>query len=454
LNRKAGRREGWLGSQNPSRLPVFLFILLSFACGGPPASAPPAVNAAEKSLADFAALEARVIERLAASDPRLAARFGVVASKTTLSRIETEGVLAEDAKIALRGASLDPFAFAARARTLASAEKELASWTAPLPESAKGPIARPRLERDLLARIVAEESARVSEESALDDGAGPLLRAVVATWAPGGSAWEWKERDEWIARRLLEIRAAIHASPPRAAPSDLEPALFELEKLLVPMQYPRGVAALTSLHEAIDQDERADLAAMPAALLAARVRAHLGVETPLAQIAASLEAVRARIASDVGALTANATPAAREAMEKKARAWLFEEVRCAKIEGSSVRSAAPPPERVAVCGALKTLERAATPGDDRAAALLALHDMVVVAQWTIAPPPPRARVATLAFRVDEELADRMKQLAAARPLVALGAALAIEAAYGADAAARARAILAIGEAPLDVALAK
>ena len=469
MNRKAGRQNVAL-SKKTSCLPVFLSILLSqAACGGsatpPAASAPSSAERDRQQVADFAALEAQVLERVAASDPRLAVRLGVVPSRATLSRIETEGVLAEDAKATLRGASLDPFAFGGRLRTLAGAERELASWKTALPDAGAA-LARPRLERELVARLIEEERARVGEESSLDDGAGPLVRGVVATWSPGASVLEWHEHDVWIARRLMEIAASLKTGRPRAAPSELEPALYDLEKVLVPMQFPRGVAALTSLHEALDQDDRPDLPATPPELLAARVRAHLGVATPLPQLAAAIEAARARVASDYAALTASLAPAARDAIEKNARARLFVEQRCtagvvppgnpsasAPLLASPVRRAAPPPERATICAALTDVERAATATasrDDRAASLLALHDTLVGAGWASVPPIARARGATLSFRGDEDLADRMKQLAASRPVSALAAALAIERTYGVDAIARARAWLAFGDAPLDV----
>src|SRR5436305_1680333 len=119
MNRKAGRREGFgVWSEKTSRLPVFLWIAGSIACAAPTPTTP-TTQKPVPTVADFVAVESRLIDRLAASDPRLALRFGITPSRATLSKIETEGVLAEDAKIALRGASLDPYAFAARARTLA-----------------------------------------------------------------------------------------------------------------------------------------------------------------------------------------------------------------------------------------------------------------------------------------------------------------------------------------------
>jgi hypothetical protein len=438
-----------------------LLALTLSACGGasvpPPVTAPTNAERERQQIAQFAALEADVIERLAASDPRVALRFGVTPSKTTLDRIGTEGVLAEDAKTALRGASVDLFAFSTRARTLATAEKELASWKPPLPDVAPpgSVLARPRLERELVARAILEERARDDEESPLDDAAGALVRGVVTTWSPGGGAWEWRERDEWVARRLLDIGASFKAGKPRATPSDLEPALFDLEKLLVPMQFPRGVAAITSLHAAMDADERPALLAMPPELLAKRMRVHLGLTAPLPEIAAALEAARARVAAAIPAETTAtmADPNARAPIEQRARELLFNSARCPAVAASPVRSAAPPPERAPICAALQAVVTAFGPGDARTAALIAVHDMLVVATWTIAPPPQRTRIATLSFRADEEIADRMRQAAAARPLEVLGAALAIEIAVAslADAPRLATAWLALRDVPIDVA---
>ena len=466
IHRKTGRREVCFGKPHKpslaSRLPAFLFIL-TFGCAGASTNVPAvqsAVDREKQRVVDFAALEARVIERVAASDPRLARRFKVKPTQATLHRIETEGVLAEDGKTALRGSSVDLFAFGARARTLAAAEKELASWKVALPDAATdGAIGRPRLERELLARLILEERARVEEEAALDAAAGDLVSGVVATWSPGETAFAWHETDEWIARRLLEIGASLKTGRPRTMPSDLQPALFDLERLLVPMQFPRGVAAMTSLHEAIDSDERPELMATAQEILVARLRTHLGVTMPPAQLAAVLEKTRAYVASTIAKSPSDETPAARAALDKKARASLFAVTDCPQVVGSIVRGAAPSSEREAICGALQLVERVvAAAQSDRAPALVALHDMLVVASWTITPPPSRARVAALSFRADEEISDTMKHLAAARPLVALAAGYAIALLYATasfeaspnDAVVRARAWMAFGDAPFDV----
>jgi len=400
------------------------------------------------NVAAFAALEVDAIDVLAAVDPRLARRFDVHGSPEALQAIGTTSVLAEDATATVRGGALDLFAFKARAAALTRVAADLARSTAPLPDVAAGATARPRIERELMSRAVAEERARIAEESPLGDASAPLVRAMVELWAPGATATDWRDTDTWVTERLLQIRDSYESPPPRTAASDLEPALFELEKLLVPLQFGKSAFALTQLHAALDKDARAKLAAMSPGELAARARVHLGVQVNAA-LASDLAAAADAIKATLDAIVADASGEARDAIEKRARTMLFADVKCPVVAGSRMRASPPPPERAGVCNVLELAQRT----DDRAAALMALHDEVVVAGWALTPPSPRAHLATLSFRVDDDLADTMKEMAAARPLVPLAAGAVASFVYRApaDAPRLAAAWQSFGEAPLDIA---
>ena len=417
---------------------------------------PSADERARRQIEQLAAAERRVLDLLAASDPRLAGRLGITASDDVIRAIGTRAILAEDGATALRGASLDLFSFHARARTLDTAAADLVNTVGAtaLPETAPtgATPTRPRLERELLARLIAEERLRVADEEPLTDGASALVRAMVATWQPGASAWQWHEQDEWAARRLLEIRAALKGGGPRAAQSDLEAALYDLENVLVPMQYPRAVSALTEVHAALDADERPDLPAATPARLAALLKAFFGTTDALETIARSLEAARAPLAAQLSPALAAMTRESRDAVNTAARAMLFEDAACPGPADSPVRAATPPDERSGICVALRQFERS-TQSDARLAALIALHDELVIALWTIAPPSPRTPIATLSFRVDEDLADKLKHLAASRPLIPLGAGLAARDLIlaGERGPRLAQAWIAFGDAPLDIA---
>jgi hypothetical protein len=376
------------------------------------------------NLAELEQLEARTIDMLAAIDPRLARRFGASASNEALQALGTAAVLAEDATATVRGGALDLFAFKARATALGRLATELAKANAPQREYPATGSVDASSERELLARIVDEERARVAEESPLGDASAPLVRAMVELWTPGATAADWHDTDAWVSQHLLQIRDSYETPPPRTAASDLEPALFELEKLLVPMQFGKSAFALTQLHAALDKDSRTNPAAMTHEQLATRARVHLGVElVPQMEsfLAKAADVIEAALKGELG----DATGEAREAVEKKARTFLFAEAKCPPVTGSRARSAAPPPERAAICNVLALAQRTV----DRAAALMALHDEVVVAGWTLTPPSPRAHLATLSVRVDDDLADTLKEMAAARPLVPLAAGIVAEALY-------------------------
>jgi predicted transcriptional regulator len=151
----------------------------------------------------------------------------------------------------------------------------------------------------------------------------------------------------------------------------------------------------------------------------------------------------------VEAALTGANADAREAIEKEARALLFADAKCATVAGSRMRSAAPPTERSGVCNVLTLAQRT----DARAAVLMALHDEVVVAGWALTPPSPRAHLGTMSVRVDDDLADTLKEMAAARPLVpvAAGAVAAFLYRSPPDASRLAASWQAFGEAPLDIA---
>jgi hypothetical protein len=408
----------------------------------------PAEDDGRANVAPFEAAEAHAIDMLVAVDPRLSRRFDAQASAEALQSIGTAAVLAEDATAVVRGGALDLFAFKARSATLARLTADLAKAAGPLPDVASGAIARPRLERELLVRAVAEERARVAEESPLGDAAAPLVRAMVELWTPGATAAEWRDTDAWASAHLLQIRDSYAAPPARTAASDLEPALFELEKLLVPMQFGKSAFALTQVHAALDADDRPRPAAMSPDELASRARVHLGIATTAA-LATELGATADTLKGLVDAALGDAKGDAREAIEKEARTLLLADAKCGAVAGSRMRSAAPPAERNGVCNVLTLTQRT----DARAASLMALHDEVVVAEWTLTPPSPRAHLATLSVRVDDDLADTLKEMAAARPLTPLAAGVVAAFLYRspADAPRLAAAWQAFGEAPLDVA---
>jgi len=424
------------------------------ACAGPPARRAPAALAARPAdearghTADFARLEDQVIDWLAAADPRLARRADTTASETTLSRIGTDGVLAEDAAARIVGGSLDLFAFRARARVLDEAAARLAAFREPLPEAgpAGSSLARPRLERELLVRLVAEERARDDHEAKLGDAAGDLVRGIVSTWTLPRTPQDVPKRDAWVSGHLLEIRASLRdTAGPRTGPPDLDVALYPLERLLAPLQFPKGSAAIAELRMALDDDMRAIPKLQDATRIARAAKVHLGVDVDPAAMPARLERIEARL-RDLASGALGASGAERPAVEARARELLMAQRRCPAVPDSRVRSMAPPPERAAICGVLRALTEEERP----AAALVALHDDVLLSfAAVVAAPPPRTG---LLSHPDDDVVDAVERMGRERPVVVLGVALAAEILYGPPGGAddRLRAWRALGEAPLDV----
>lgn len=402
---------------------------------------------AREQTATFAQVEDDALGWLFAADPRLAARANAAAPADLLARIGTDAVLAEDTTAVIRGGSLDLFAFRARARALSEAGARLAAFHGVLPEA--GPVgsalARPRLERELLDRLVTEETARAAEEAKLGEASGDLVRAMVALWQAPKTPHEVPEVDAWAAKHLLEIRDSLHGAQPRSGPRDLDVALYPLERLLAPPEFPKGAAAIAQVRMAIDDDRRVVPRVESAEPLTRAVKTHLGLDVAPATLADRLSSLEAKLRENAEHELAPLSDADRSAALGRARELLLVERACPGVPDSRVRDMAPPPERAAACGVLHVL----TEEPSHAAVAVALHDDVLLSMAAVtSAPPPRTRL--LAHPEDDDV-DALERAARERPVVALGAALAIEivVAHG-DAEQRVAAWHALGEAPLDV----
>jgi hypothetical protein len=397
-------------------------------------------------VAQFGRLEDEALGWLAAADPRLSSRESVIAPEAVLKRIGTEAVLAEDVSASIRGNSLDLFAFRARARALDQAAQRIATFTGRLPDAAPAASAmtRPRLERELLERLIEEEQARALEEAQLSEASGELVRAIVATWTPPAVPQDWPDRDAWVSKHLLEIRDSLRQGPPRTGPLDLDVSLYPLERLLAPLEFPRGSAAIAELRVGLDADMRTVPALVPPARIAREAKIHLGLAVDAAALPARFDRVETRLRDLANKALAESGPA-RGAVEARARELLLVERPCPAVPGSRVRAMSPPPERAAICGALRALTEEAAPS----AALVALHDDLLLADAAVtAAPPPRTG---LLSHPEDDVVDALRRTARERPVLVIGVALAAELLYGEDGSEeRLRAWRALGEAPLDI----
>jgi hypothetical protein len=408
---------------------------------------PEETRAAREQTAALAQVEDDTLGWLFAADPRLAARANASAPAELLARIGTDAVLAEDTTAVIRGGSLDLFAFRARARALSEAGSRLAAFRGDLPET--GPVgsalARPRLERELLDRLVTEEAARAAVESKLGEASGDLVRAMVTLWQAPKTPQEVPQVDAWAAKHLLEIRDSLHGAQPQSGPRDLDVALYPLERLLAPSEFPKGAAAIAQVRIALDDDRRVVPRVLSAEALARDVKTHLGLDVAPATLADRLALLEAKLREDGDRELASLGDAERTAALGRARELLLVERACPGVPDSRVRDMAPPLERAAACGVLHVL----TEERSRAAVAVTLHDDVLLSMAAVtSAPPPRTR---LLSRPENDDVDTLERAARERPVVALGAALAIElvTAHG-NTEPRVAKWHALGEAPLDV----
>jgi len=215
---------------------------------------------ANDGAATLIATERPILARLAVIDPRLAQRVHMDAAEADLGKAALEAILSEDAQAAVVDGRLDLFSFGARERALA----KLSVPEMDLAETSSGAIARPRLERELLVRLLDAERARVATEKNLPRSAGDLVRGIVRTWTPAARDAQ-PARDAWLARRLDDVDASLSAPIPRDEQYDLEDALDPLEKEVV--NYTQSMAALTRVRVRLG-------AQMPAPAISWEIVAH------------------------------------------------------------------------------------------------------------------------------------------------------------------------------------
>jgi hypothetical protein len=329
----------------------------------------------------------------------------------------------------------------------------------------------PALEKELLARLVDEETVRLEEERALPRSASALVRALVETWSPPATPQLAAERDRWLARRLAEVRLSIRTEGAGAGAGggggtldvvrarELDDALDGLEHLMEASALAHSTAELVKLREVLEA-----LATRPAAGAASawndvalRVRTHLGFslapEVLGTRLGALEKQLRAAAEKAIAAEHLNG-----DALSAHAAPLVFAAAPCAvAVPGSRVRSMAPPPERGAACR-LRKVVASASDGASRAYALVAMHDHVVVAQWAL----DVARGSSTILQAEgkhrplsqpgPDVVARWERVALARPTASIGGGLAAGVLFETgDPESRARAWSELGEVPLDVA---
>lgn len=443
----------------------YALLLSGFAVSCVPAAVP---NAAQVRLAstntqsrgdagvDFVRVEEEALQWLAAEDPRLATRFGLAAPEWMLNRIRTDAVLREDGRAVVRGGSLDIFAFEGRDLVLRRVAS-LVGDDAPLPVSEDGNLRlrQTRLESVLARRVISEERARLDDEMRLGDASGELVRGLVDELRVPVPAEGEVGRDEWVARSLLEIQGSLAALSSRGAHRDLDTALYPLERMLSSAQFPKAARALVDLRIAMDVAAR-PLAELPdLADVIRRVRMHIGVELDpgdfddrMSRLATAIGAeIDRRLSSSLSSPSGpDASGVTRADLEARARGLLLGADSCPCESETRIGCMGPSPERRGICAILRAL----TEVPERTAALIALHDDVVIARTVL-----RANVAvrtSLLSRPPAELVDQLLDTARTSPVFVLGIALATELLYASDGSdARIACWRRLGDVPLDIA---
>jgi hypothetical protein len=439
----------------------------------PPAAAPrPAAAPTEDRRATSVAVDENVrhaLERIAVVDPRFARRLPTRPSEDELRAGAVKALAEGDPDVSVRDGALDFFSFTARARALDEAQKTALGSPEPTTDTRVegAPLARPRLERELALRVVAEETARLEEERSLPRGASGLVRGIVETWVPPGSTRDAADRDAWLAKRLGQIRDSLgHASLPRDALLELDDSLDPIERIAVPEELPSSARAVAELRIRVGETPASARGSDDARQrrFEAGVSAHLGLSRAtelLARIEEAEKTTRSLAREAMKNAADRKEPGADErAVSKRAEELTLAAGKCdASPADSRVRSMAPPPERSAVCGSLRALHDA-DDGASQAAALVALHDATVVARWALAlhfegvSPEGAIGSAHPFFGAQPERQAHLLRFAEANPVAAIGAGLAAElltrnrTLEGAKAASARW--LAFGDAPLDV----
>lgn len=393
-----------------------------------------------------------LLRRLAAVDARLARRAGVTANEADLQKNALGAILHEDTGARVVDGGLDVFSFDARARGIQAARGDVDGWTYALEGDAA-------LERDLLRRLLAEEEARVKEESDLPRAASTLVRGMVESWSPPATPQAMAERDAWVARRLDDLRGSLKdGALTTFEANELDDELDALEHA-TSSGFPASSAALTKLRLAAGDVKPAKEPRGRADLARAGATVHLGLSVA-PETFAELERVEHTLREAIKKATASMAEADVGATEQAAVAEVLVEGRCGEAVASRVRAMVPPPERAAACGAVHVAAEAHDAAS-RLRALMALHADVVVALWAKAihfgPDAPyhAARQWRPVMTLSEEREVRLLRVAAVRPVAAIGAGWAVAmlatGPRGVDGIAdRAEAWSGFGDAPLDV----
>lgn len=433
---------------------ALLFACLALArCASPPPNVPTrgegGARAEEAATAALAERIDRTLEGLAAVDGRFAKRAGIAPKEADVRRAAMDAIFAEDRSARFVSGALDPFSVDARARAIAKLLPSARPDDA-LPERSERPPMRPRLEHELLFRLVASEKDRAAREAKLPRAGSALVRAVVLGWSPPADAAEREARDRWLAGRLEELEDALEDGSLSGLERDeLEDSLDPLEALL-DGGFARSEAQLARLE--VRLLEMRTGAAAPWDAVDAELRAEVGAVVLPGSLRGALDADE-RVLREALDRTPDAD---REDVQERALRLLVDDAPCTLGSGGvRLASLAAPEARALACRLVAATAR--SPAGD-AAVLLAMHDAIVVATWALHVRTGGSGDATRVTRrprlhLTPESEGRLERRAAVRAAAMIGAALAVGWLLRdgiPHARERAMRWAAFGEAPFDV----
>lgn len=421
---------------------LFLALAVVAGCGGaPPTKVMTAViDPAPANVERFHREEADLLRALSTFDPRLALRIGTHPSDAELRKAAMSALIAGDSSLVVHEGALDVFSFESRARGLEAAAKSAEGWTYPLAGEAK-------LERDLVKRLIVEEKARLSEERRLPASASELVRALVVTWAPAATPEALKAKDDWLTRRMDDVRESLTNDVLTTVElNELDDALDPLERLTV--GYSGTAASLARLRIALAQVHPASIPLGTWAEVQSAGLSHLGVKIDLTTLRAELERVRSGLHELIALENKGVSRVDQSAGKERAERLVLIEGTCRNAQG--IRSLGPSPERAPICGLLGALATPDLNGNDVLRRVL--HDDLTVALWALAihgdklEPRRAAEKYRIESGIPPEREVRLLRRAVVRPVSVLGVGLAVTML---DTVSAER-WLAFGDAPLDV----
>lgn len=383
---------------------------------------------------DFDVAVPAVLQLLAESDVRLAARYG-------------------------HGSGGDPFLFLQRKQFLDETVDHLGRIEIAItnPLAADPRMAALMEEQRIIEQLVAAEEARRTREENIASAAVDIIPAITA-YADQGHIADMDadmDADTMIAWRLSDIEKAIKPNTISGFQrEELRGALAQLDR-----RGPKSQKGLAALQKKLESLPVAPYPLLEEHALDKEIAAFIGLPDKLDKVEPFLERADQALRFQLDVAFGVLGPAATEDVKKRAAALIAKPPPCfPAADVKSARKMGPPDERTRSCGLVRALSIAQTDVEELSA-LLALHHAVITAGRSAAmhgrvrDPAVAARRWTRIVPLAPDLEQRELVLAANHPTKAIAAGSAagvLTLAGGARAHERAREWMRFGDASFEV----